>query len=69
MAPQLSKDALSPHDGEEAVFSRDADHPGETKVVLVSFLRDWEFWNGEGRRAVGAGHFATRTGADQLLGY
>ena len=26
----------------------------ESRIVLVSFLRDWEFWRTEGRRAVGA---------------
>ena len=26
---------------------------GEVGVVLVSFLRDWAFWRGEGTRAVG----------------
>ena len=26
---------------------------GEVAVVLVSFLRDWAFWRGEGTRAVG----------------
>ena len=42
-----------------------------TKVVLVSFLRDWEFWRSEGRRLVSlhlAGVFdkrlPRRSGAD-----
>ncbi|KAK7537180.1 uncharacterized protein J3D65DRAFT_667864 [Phyllosticta citribraziliensis] len=29
------------------------DHDGTTAVVLVSFLRDWDFWKVEARRAAG----------------
>ena len=35
--------------GEESELARE----GAMGVVLVSFLRDWAFWRGEGTRAVG----------------
>ncbi|KAF2757288.1 hypothetical protein EJ05DRAFT_385043 [Pseudovirgaria hyperparasitica] len=38
--------------GDEAESSRLASN-GDVKVVLVSFLRDWDFWRTEARRSVG----------------
>ena len=56
--------ALSPRSTVFAPLSYQEDGIGESKsvigkkevvkVVLVSFLRDWEFWRTEARRLVGA---------------
>ena len=60
---QLISSALSPrstvfapllYQGDDARKSKGVIGKEEgVKVVLVSFLRDWEFWRAEGRRVVG----------------
>ena len=59
---QLVSSALSPRSTIFAPLSYQGDGVGSkgvtgkeegVKVVLVSFLRDWEFWRAEGRRVVG----------------